>query len=142
MMKKSLYLMIGVIILSALVLTACGAPKATEEPDKPVPAPYAGMTDPFIGQADAIAAGKQIYTDNCASCHGDDAKGDGPAGASLDPKPADLVQALSEDQDDRVNWTINEGGAAVGKSASMAAWKGTLSQDEIWQVIAYLRTLK
>jgi mono/diheme cytochrome c family protein len=140
-MKKIVSLLMLVSVLSALLLSACAA-KPTEEPDKPVPADYAGKTNPLAGQADAVTAGKDVYTTNCASCHGDDAKGDGPAGASLDPKPADLVQALTEDQDDRIFWTISEGGAAAGKSASMVSWKGTLSTDEIWQVISYLRTLK
>jgi mono/diheme cytochrome c family protein len=140
-MKKIVSILMLVFVLSAL-LAGCAAQKASEEPDKPVPTDYAGKTNPFTGQADAIAEGKDLYTTNCASCHGDGAKGDGPAGASLDPKPANLVQALTEDQDDRINWTINEGGPAAGKSASMVSWKGTLNEDEIWKVIAYLRTLK
>jgi mono/diheme cytochrome c family protein len=139
-MKKIIAVLMLIFALSAL-LSACAA-KPTEEPDKPVPSPYAGKTNPLAGQADAATAGKDIYTTNCLSCHGEGAKGDGPAGASLDPKPANLVQAFTEDQDDRIFWTISEGGPAAGKSASMVAWKGTLSETEIWQVIAYIRTLK
>ena len=142
-MKKFTSVLMLTFVLSALLLSACAAkPAASEEADKPVPADYSGKTNPFSGKADAAEAGKQVYTDNCASCHGDGAKGDGPAGASLDPKPANLVEALSEDQDDRIFWTISEGGVPAGKSASMVAWKGTLSEDEIWQTITYLRTLK
>jgi mono/diheme cytochrome c family protein len=142
-MKKSWMLMMFVLVLSALVLSACASKAGgSEEEDKPVPAEYTGKTNPFSGKADAADAGKQVYTDNCASCHGDGGKGDGPAGAALDPKPANLVQALSEDQDDRIFWVINEGGAPAGFSASMVSWKGTLSEDEIWQVVTYLRTLK
>ena len=140
-MKKTLAVLMFVVVLSALVLTACGGAKSAAA-DKPVPADYAGKTNPFSGQADAADAGKQIYTDNCASCHGDGGKGDGPAGSSLDPKPADLVTIMATKQDDLVHWVISEGAAANGKSASMVAWKGTLSDDEIWQVITYLRTLK
>jgi mono/diheme cytochrome c family protein len=40
----------------------------------------------------AIALGQKLYTQYCASCHGADGKGNGPAGAKLDPKPADLTQ--------------------------------------------------
>ena len=140
-MRKKLTVLLFAIVLSAMVLSACaGAPSAVA--DKPVPAEYAGKTNPFAGQADAADAGKMIYTDNCASCHGDSGKGDGPAGGSLDPKPADLATLQSTKSDDFLNWVISEGGPANGKSASMVAWKGTLSEDEIWQVVAYLHTLK
>jgi mono/diheme cytochrome c family protein len=131
-----------VFVVGAVVLAGCAANTPTEEPDPPVAAEYAGKTNPFAGQADAATAGKVIYTDNCASCHGDTGKGEGPAGASLDPKPANLVTVASEDGDDRINWVINEGGPVMGFSASMVAWKDTLTQDEIWQVITYLHTLK
>ncbi|HSN90688.1 MAG TPA: cytochrome c [Anaeromyxobacteraceae bacterium] len=39
-----------------------------------------------------IAQGKASYATNCAACHGDAGKGDGPAGAALEPKPRDLVK--------------------------------------------------
>ena len=140
-MKKPIWIAILILIVSAVVLSACGS-AATAVPDKPVPADYAGKTNPFAGQADAADAGKQLFTDNCATCHGDSGKGDGPAGASLTPKPANLTVVAPTKQDDFLNWFISEGGAAAGKSPSMVAWKGTLSQDEIWQVITYVRTLK
>jgi mono/diheme cytochrome c family protein len=141
-MKKMLFLSLLILVVGALVLAGCASNKPAEEADPPVPAPYGGLTNPFAGQADAAAAGQVIYTDNCASCHGDSGKGDGAAGASLDPKPANLVTVASEDSDDRINWIINEGGPAMDLSASMVAWKDVLSEDEIWQVITYIRTLK
>lgn len=39
-----------------------------------------------------LKQGKTSYEMNCAACHGDGGKGDGPAGAALDPKPRDLVK--------------------------------------------------
>ena len=138
-MRKLISMLMLVFVVSAL-LAGCASKAAA--PEKPVPADYAGKTNPVSGQADVITAGKDVYTTNCSSCHGDSGTGDGPAGASLDPKPADLVAILSKVSDDRVFWIVNEGGAAAGLSASMVSWKDTLSEDEIWQVIAYLRTLK
>lgn len=46
-----------------------------------------------IGQnpsEDLIAQGKELYNTNCASCHGDNGRGDGPAGAALNPPPRDF----------------------------------------------------
>jgi mono/diheme cytochrome c family protein len=42
-------------------------------------------------QATRTDLGRQLYLKYCASCHGNDARGGGPAGAKLDPKPADLT---------------------------------------------------
>jgi len=140
-MNKPIYMILAVLALASAALAGC-ASKAAEPTDVPVPSEYAGMTNPFNGQADAAAAGKTIYTENCASCHGDSGKGDGPAGEALDPKPADLTEVAANDPDDRINWIIHEGGAPAGFSASMTAWKDVLSDDEIWQVITYMRTLK
>lgn len=39
-----------------------------------------------------VAHGQQLYQQYCVSCHGPGGKGDGPAGAKLDPKPTDLTQ--------------------------------------------------
>ena len=142
-MKKINWILLIVAVAALLALAACSPkPAAPTSGDQPVPAPYAGKTNPLAGKADAAAAGKVVYTANCASCHGDSGKGDGPAGASLNPKPADLTDVGANDPDDRVDWVVHEGGAAAGKSASMPAWKATLSDDQIWQVITYLRTLK
>ena len=87
------------------------------------------------------AKGKEKYNQICASCHGPSGKGDGPAAAALDPKPRNLsdpkyVSTLSDEQ---IFKTVKEGGAAVGKSPLMPAWGGVLSDNDIWNVIAYLR---
>lgn len=141
-MKKSLMVLAAVLVLSAVVLTACGGGQAAQPEPKPVPADYAGKTNPYANDAAAIEAGKEVYQLNCLTCHGETGAGDGPAGASLDPKPANLDKVLPTVQDDFVFWVINEGGAAAGLSASMASYKDVLTEEEIWQVIAYIRTLK
>ncbi|MGB7290743.1 MAG: cytochrome c [Thermodesulfobacteriota bacterium] len=87
------------------------------------------------------AKGKEIFQANCAACHGPEGKGDGAAAAALDPKPrnlsdADYVSTLSNEHLLKV---ITEGGASVGKSPMMAAWGGILSENDILNVIAYVR---
>ena len=62
---------------------------------------------------------------------------------SLDPKPAHhsdggTMNALSNDHLFKV---VKEGGPAVGKSPLMAPWGGTLSDAQIWDVVAFVRTL-
>ena len=87
------------------------------------------------------AKGKETFQTTCAACHGAEGKGDGVASAALDPKPRNLTDAafMSTQSDDRVYKVISEGGASVGLSPMMAAWGGTLSKQDIWNVIAYIR---
>jgi mono/diheme cytochrome c family protein len=42
------------------------------------------------GEASRVAGGAELFVENCAACHGATGAGDGPAAASLDPRPADL----------------------------------------------------
>ena len=87
------------------------------------------------------AKGKEIFAGKCAPCHGLTGHGDGPAAASLQPKPRNLSDAkyVSTLSDERMFKTISEGGAAVGKSPAMPSWKSSLSEADIWNVIAYVR---
>ena len=93
------------------------------------------------GKGDA-AKGKESYVATCASCHGDTGKGDGVASAALDPKPRDLSSAeyVSTLSDEHLFKVINDGGAAVGKSALMPAWGGMLSEQDVWNVVAFIRS--
>lgn len=132
-MKKVLF---GVLILSALVLAACGGGSNAVATLEPVPADYAGLTNPL--GADAATAGKDVFTTNCESCHGPQGHGDGPAGAALDPQPKNLPEVAAQAGDDYLFWRINTG----KEGTSMVAWKGVLTEEQIWQAVAYIRTLK
>jgi mono/diheme cytochrome c family protein len=101
-------------------------------------------------QAGDAAAGKTIYTTNCASCHGATGKGDGPVGSALNPKPRDFsVGSFKFDtnkngtpgEDADLKGVITGGAAAYGGSPLMAPWP-TLSDADVDNVIAYIRTLK
>jgi mono/diheme cytochrome c family protein len=145
MMKKTCFFVFTALILGTVALAACGGgssiptqPQGTSVPTPP--AAYAGKTNPMANNSTAAQAGKQIFDTNCSPCHGTDAKGDGPAAASLDPKPADLADLESRFSDAYLFWRISEGGAMPPFNSKMPSWKGALSEDQIWQVITYLRT--
>ena len=86
------------------------------------------------------AEGKTQFQNICASCHGPEGKGDGVAAAALDPKPRNLSDAayVSTLSPEHMYKVISEGGASVGLSPMMAAWGGVLSEQQIWDVIAYI----
>lgn len=104
-----------------------------------LPEKYAKMTNPLPATAENIAAGKKLYAENCASCHGASGKGDGEAGKDLNPKPANIAHILGKplDFDGFYMWTISEGGEKLG--TAMPAFKNALSEKERWQIIHYLR---
>ncbi len=95
------------------------------------------------------AKGKVIFTTNCASCHGESGKGDGPVGAALNPHPRDFTKAefkfdAAKDgkpgSDAALTNVIKNGAGMYGGSPLMAPWGGTLSDADIQNVIAYIRT--
>ncbi|MBE0681476.1 MAG: cytochrome c [Anaerolineales bacterium] len=133
-MKKVLFVM---FVLSAMVLAACGGGGSNAVATlAPVPAEFAGQTNPL--GADAAAAGAEIFKTNCESCHGPQGHGDGPAGAALDPAPKNLAELQATAGDDYLFWRI-----ATGKEGtSMVAWKGVLNDEQIWQAVSFIRTLK
>lgn len=93
-------------------------------------------------KGDAIK-GRKHYFKLCTPCHGQSGKGDGPAAASLPIKPTDHTNGeyMNKLSDERLFKTIKEGGAAVGKSPIMPGFRSSLGDDEIRDVIAYLRSI-
>jgi cytochrome c oxidase cbb3-type subunit 3 len=88
------------------------------------------IANPFAGNAAAIKEGEQIFDARCAECHGGDAMGmSGP----------DLTDAkwLYGASDAEVFTSVSQ-----GRKGGMPSWRGTLKDDEIWKVIAYIRSLK
>lgn len=132
-MKRILSL--TVVLLLALALSACGSSQAPASSIPPVPADWAGKSMPPGTDA---AAGSAVYTMNCEPCHGPGGLGDGPAGQAIQPHPANLVTFAPQVGDDYLFWRISTG----KDGTSMVSWKGILTDEQIWQVVAYVRTLK
>lgn len=93
----------------------------------------------------AVRAGEDLYQKNCSLCHGPSGHGDGPQAKSLDPPPADL-RNLSGARADRGYWFLRiqrggkEGPLARERSA-MPGWGEHLTDEQIWQLVAFLNAL-
>lgn len=93
-----------------------------------------------LAAAPDLAAGKAKFQQLCATCHGQVGKGDGPAGAGLNPKPRDL--SITTKTDAELKTIMTKGGAAAGLSPTMPPMGATLSEPELANVIAFIRSLK
>jgi mono/diheme cytochrome c family protein len=102
---------------------------------------YAKAHNPLTASDLTLREGKVLYENNCVTCHGTSGRGDGPASRGMNPAPADLTAAirLPIASDAYLDWTISEGGIPV--QSAMPPYKTALSNDEIWKVVLYLRTL-
>ena len=104
-----------------------------------IPAEYRGQRNPFTQTAEVIREGGALYAKQCAACHGSTGLGDGEAGKSLSPSPALLAHLVQMPMavDEYLFWSVSEGGRQFG--SAMPAFKGTLTADQIWKVVAYMR---
>jgi mono/diheme cytochrome c family protein len=105
----------------------------------PIPPKYAGLISPVASDDASLARGAEVFTTNCATCHGDGGMGDGLAGASLDPRPAPVARSSQMMGDAYLFWRISEGG--VPFDTAMPVWKNTLDETQRWDVINYVRAL-
>ncbi len=89
------------------------------------------------------AAGKVKYQQLCASCHGAKGKGDGPAAGALNPKPRNHTDTkyMKTISDEYIAKITKLGGVAVGKSPLMPPWGGVLSDPDVQNVVAFIRSL-
>lgn len=104
----------------------------------------AEMENPLAGDPAAILAGKGLYEDNCAGCHGDNGEGD------IGPSVIDTVFLYAEgdladdDYFELINNGTEEGMVEEGRTmkGGMPSFKEDLSRKEIWSVIAFIRSLQ
>jgi cytochrome c553 len=108
-----------------------------------VPTEYEGLTNPYAADEAARAAGATLFASLCASCHGEGGMGDGPAATGLNPKPASLADAemMMDMSDAYIFWRITEGGLMEPFNSAMPPWGESLSEDQIWQLVTYVRAL-
>lgn len=101
------------------------------------PASADSNKNPYLGNEKATLGGKKVYAQFCAICHGKKGKGDGMAGMALKPRPADFTKDFIQEQSDgAIYWKLTEG------KAPMAGYKDLLTEEQRWQLVNYIRSLK
>ena len=93
----------------------------------------------LLASPEAQQAGAAIFAANCAICHGANADGSGQRREGMDPAPANLtVPPWSEAVSAGQTFLVVRNGV---RRTAMPAWP-TFTDQQIWQVVAYLTSLK
>ena len=101
--------------------------------------PTTYIKNPLPAETEVVARGETLFQTHCSVCHGQAGRGDGPAAAGLNPKPADLkAEHVDDHTDGDIFWWLNYGIAGT----AMPGFKDTLSDTERWELIRFIRSLR
>jgi putative copper export protein/mono/diheme cytochrome c family protein len=102
--------------------------------------PTSFMTSPTEFSAASITRGEALFARNCVACHGAEGEGNGPADTSLRIKPANLTTAhLRSHTDGDMYWWLSHGVDDQGGGLAMPGFAASLSADDRWALIDYVR---
>jgi mono/diheme cytochrome c family protein len=143
----------AVVLLAAMLVAGCergtkpqeAAPAAEAPPPPPISWTHFEAPEPPAVSADLVAKGREVYQQNCASCHGERGDGKGRCAEFLLPHPRDFTSGtfrfkttaggeLPTDQD--LFRTVSLGLHGTG----MPPWRYLISEDERWAVVEYVKT--
>jgi len=123
-------------LIIAIVAIVIGKSAYAQTKPWVAPAIAQAVKNPVSVDPATLKDAKALYITNCAPCHGDKGKGDGPAAAALTPKPADHTSpALKNESDGSLFWKISEG------HLPMPTYKNTFTPAQRWELVNYIRSL-
>lgn len=122
--------------MCALVIGRAAAQDAAAPAPWVAPADATKVKNPFPPTTETLAAGEQLFTDNCVLCHGEKGVGDGPGAKTIKVKPANFTDPkIQAETDGSLYWKMTSG------RGPMPAWKDVLSDQERWELVGYIRKL-
>ena len=104
----------------------------------PVPDKAAKTANPVKSDASSIAAGKALWSQHCASCHGKAGAGDGPKSEQLETPLIDFSKAAFQSQSDGSVYFKT----AEGRGDMPSFKKKITDSDDIWALVNFMRSLK
>jgi mono/diheme cytochrome c family protein len=130
----------GTVVLFMLPLALAGCRRAT-----------APLSDPLLdtiradervgGLSYGEGQGKRLFAQYCATCHGDEGKGDGQNASNLNPAPPDLTSPKNARDTAQLRRVITQGSAAIGRSPLSPPWGRNLSAQQIDYLVAYCQAM-
>jgi mono/diheme cytochrome c family protein len=132
--------MAGAGVVLGICVFAFGRLAAQEAPPPPpwvAPDDAKKVKNPVPTTPESLAAGEQLFTDNCVLCHGEKGMGDGPGAKTIKVKPANFTdpKLQASETDGSFFWKMTNG------RGPMPSWRDTLSDQERWQLVNYIRKL-
>ena len=130
--------LVGSILLLALL------PVSAQAQDYAAKGFQMAVPTPRETTAENLAAGKALYGEYCSQCHGDEGDGQGVAAERLVPRPRDFRRGIYKIRSTIQGELPVDGDLfriiQVGMpGTSMPTWEGLLSDEEIWQLVDYLK---
>ncbi|MFQ5454820.1 MAG: cytochrome c [Nitrospirota bacterium] len=115
--KLIVFILLGIVPLVALLMSGCASPEIKE--------------------------GKELYHHYCTPCHGSKGRGDGFNAEFVKPAPTDHTDSeyMGKRSNKKLFKVISKGGRGAARAATMPAYGNVLSEKEIWEILAYIRTL-
>lgn len=103
-----------------------------------IPGNVQSLANPVTAGPDVLTAAQRDYSARCVVCHGQDGKGQTTLGTHMYPRAADLTSTRTQSKTDgSLFWLIQNGLPHTG----MPGWQGVLDDNQIWQLVVYLRQL-
>jgi mono/diheme cytochrome c family protein len=87
----------------------------------------------------AVFRGGLVYANYCVTCHGINADGNGRAARLHTPRPANL--RASDKNDSYIGLIVRKGGESLGRSPGMPPWAEELTDEQIGDVVAFVRSV-
>ncbi len=131
-----------------LAFVALAAPALAQETPAPWAAPEEerARTNPVPVSADALRQGRAVYHQHCPLCHGVSGRGEGPAArvhsrrSTRAPKDLTDPKVQAEMTDGEIFWKTAAGLREDGK-VSHPAYRGVISDDDLWRLVHFIRSL-
>jgi cytochrome c553 len=94
------------------------------------------IRNPLTVNPKILTEAKKVYESMCWTCHGLEGKGNGPASAAINPKPADHTSSkVQKQKDGNIYWKISMG------KGNMQPYGKTLTSKQRWELVYYIRQL-
>ena len=129
--RKLLFAVLLGLICVLIVYTAFQSNKPWVVPEE-----VKRLKNPLTPSESTLKSARGIYMDECAQCHGERGKGDGPEAAMHDPAPSDITDSkhMNTISDGEIFYQISEG------RKPMPSFKKRLSQDQRWGLVLLVRS--
>ena len=126
----------ALIALMALLVQLAFSENSSQDREWKAPERAASVPNPVAADDRSLAIGKSLYVKECASCHGEAGRGNGPDAADLSRPPSNLTATpVRRQADGEIFWKITEGNKPMPRYARM------LKDEQRWNLVNYLRSL-